>query len=75
MRSRTEIRVLAAGSSGDSGDASIMDADAVAAALAVDVETSLSAQEAARRLARDGPSELRAAPRPGGVYWRSSRAL
>ncbi|MBT9597282.1 MAG: HAD-IC family P-type ATPase, partial [Vitreoscilla sp.] len=40
-----------------------MDADAVAAALEVDVETGLSAQEAARRLAQNGPNDLRAAPR------------
>jgi len=49
-------------------DASVMDADAVAAALEVDVETGLSAQEAARRLARNGPNELRAAPR--APAWR-----
>lgn len=33
---------------GEIGDASVMDADAVAAALGVDIETGLSAQEAAR---------------------------
>ena len=47
----------------DIGDASIMDIGAVAAALGVDVETGLSAQEAASRLAQNGPNELRAAPR------------
>ncbi len=52
-----------AGSPGDIGDASVMDADAVAAALEVNVENGLSAQEAARRLAQNGPNELRAAPR------------
>jgi Ca2+-transporting ATPase len=45
------------------GDASVMDAGAVAAALGVDVETGLGAQEAASRLAQNGPNELRAAPR------------
>jgi potassium/sodium efflux P-type ATPase len=39
-----------------------MDARAVAAALDVDPGSGLSAQEAARRLAQDGPNELRAAP-------------
>jgi len=45
-----------AGDSGDSGDsgniadASVIDADAVAASLGVNVETGLSAQEAATRL-------------------------
>ena len=34
----------------------------MAAALAADVENGLSAQEAARRLARNGTNELRAAP-------------
>ena len=52
----------------DIGDASVMDADAVAAALEVDAETGLSAQEAARRLALNGPNELRAAPR--APAWR-----
>ena len=53
---------------GESGDASVVDADAVAAALAVDVESGLSAQEAALRLAQNGPNELRAAPRE--PVWR-----
>jgi Ca2+-transporting ATPase len=57
-----------AGRPGAIDDASVMEADAVAAALEVDVETGLSAQEAARRLARDGPNELRAAPR--APAWR-----
>ncbi|MDP2448204.1 cation-translocating P-type ATPase [Polaromonas sp.] len=47
----------------DIGDPSVMDAGAVAAVLGVDVETGLSAQEAASRLAQNGPNELRAAPR------------
>ena len=55
-----------AGTSGhignDIGDPSVMDAGAVAAALGVDVEAGLSAQEAASRLAQNGPNELRAAP-------------
>ena len=45
-----------------------MDAAAVAAALDVQVEIGLSAQEAARRLALNGPNELRAAPR--APAWR-----
>ena len=40
-----------------------MQANAVAAAFDVDVEHGLAAQEAARRLAKNGPNELRAAPR------------
>jgi P-type Ca2+ transporter type 2C len=51
-----------AGRPGDVSDASVMGAGAVAAALEVDVETGLSAQQAARRLAQNGPNELRAAP-------------
>jgi Ca2+-transporting ATPase len=57
-----------AGSAVDIDDASVTDTDAVAAALGVDVENGLSAQEAARRLARNGPNELRAAPR--APAWR-----
>ena len=59
------------GNSGDSGniaDASVMDADAVAKALGVNVETGLSAQEAASRLASNGPNALRSAPR--APAWR-----
>jgi potassium/sodium efflux P-type ATPase len=57
-----------AGRPGDIGDASVMGADVVAAALEVDAETGLSAQEAARRLAQNGPNELHAAPR--APAWR-----
>ena len=57
-----------AGSAADIGDVSVMEANAVAAALAVDVEHGLSAQEAARRLTVNGPNELRAAPR--APAWR-----
>jgi Ca2+-transporting ATPase len=53
----------AAGRLGSIDDASVMDAGAVAAALGVDVENGLSAREAARRFAQNGPNELRAAPR------------
>ena len=52
-----------AGRPGDIGDASVMSAEVVAAALEVDVDTGLSAQQAASRLAHDGPNELRSAPR------------
>jgi P-type Ca2+ transporter type 2C len=62
------MTAAAAGSLGEIGDASVMDADAVAAALHVDVENGLSAQEAARRLAQNGANELRAAPR--APAWR-----
>ncbi len=43
-------------------DPSIIDADEVARALGTDIDNGLSSQEAARRLAEDGPNELRAAP-------------
>ena len=49
-------------------DPSIIDADEVAKILGVDVRSGLTSQEAARRLAEDGPNELRsAAPLP---VWR-----
>ena len=49
-------------------DPSIIDADEVAKILGVDVRSGLTSQEAARRLAADGPNELRAAaPLP---VWR-----
>ncbi len=49
-------------------DPSLLAPDAVAAALATDPERGLAAAEAARRLLRDGPNELRTvAPRP---LWR-----
>ena len=57
-----------AGSPVDIDDASVMDADAVAAALEVDIENGLSAQEAARRDAQNGPNELRVTPR--APAWR-----
>jgi len=57
---------------GDIGDPSVMEADAVAAALKADVENGLSAPEAARRLAQNGPNELRAAPRVPA--WRRALA-
>jgi magnesium-transporting ATPase (P-type) len=43
-------------------DPSLLDAAEVARALGTDLETGLSADEAARRLAKDGPNELRSAP-------------
>ena len=51
-----------ASSPGAIGQPSVMQAAAVAAALDVDVENGLSAQQAARRLAQNGPNALRAAP-------------
>ena len=62
------MTVAAAGSFGEIGDASVMDAGAVMPALDVDVENRLSSQESARRLAQNGPNELRAAPR--APVWR-----
>jgi len=60
------------GNSGAIGDPSVMQADAVVSALDTNVEQGLSAQEAARRLAQDGPNELRAAPRVPA--WRRALA-
>ncbi len=57
---------------GDIGDPSVMETSAVAAALEVDVESGLSAEEAARRLAQNGPNDLRAAPRV--PTWRRALA-
>ena len=57
------VHTLGLGNHFDIGDPSFMETHAVAAALAVDVETGLSVEEAARRLAQNGPNELRAAPR------------
>jgi len=61
-----------AGSPGDIGDPSVMEPSAVVAALEVDIENGLSAQEAARRLAQNGPNELRVAPRVPA--WRRALA-
>lgn len=47
---------------GRSDDPSVQDAVVVARALGVDPETGLTSQEAAARLERDGPNELRAEP-------------
>jgi Ca2+-transporting ATPase len=58
------------GDGADAGDPAVMEASAVADALIVDVDAGLSAQEAARRLAQQGPNELRAAPRPF-AWWRA----
>ncbi|MEK6211989.1 MAG: cation-translocating P-type ATPase [Pseudomonadota bacterium] len=49
-------------------DPSVKNADEVARALGADVENGLTSQEASRRLAQDGPNELRSAPRRPG--WR-----
>jgi magnesium-transporting ATPase (P-type) len=43
-------------------DPSVLDVDEVIGACGVDSDTGLSTQEAARRLAQDGPNELKAAP-------------
>ena len=60
------------GHAGDIGDPSVMEINAVAAALTVNVETGLSAREAARRLAQNGPNQLRAARRVPA--WRRALA-
>jgi len=57
---------------GDIADASVMAPDAVAAALETDTENGLGAAEAARRLAQNGPNELRVAPRVPA--WRRALA-
>ncbi|MCY7308533.1 MAG: cation-translocating P-type ATPase [Rhodoferax sp.] len=49
-----------------------METNALATALEADVENGLSATEAARRLAQNGPNELRAAPRVPA--WRRALA-
>ena len=50
------------------GDPSTRDAESIAAEFATDIARGLDSQEAARRLAHDGPNELRAAPPVPG--WR-----
>lgn len=52
------------------GDPSVRDADDVARELGVDPATGLSDAEAARRLAADGPNELRS--RPPVPLWRKA---
>lgn len=47
---------------GELGEVSVTAADALAAALGVHIENGLAAPEAARRLAQNGPNELRGAP-------------
>ena len=48
---------------GSLDDPSVKDADEVARALGADIENGLTSEEASRRLAQDGPNELRSAPR------------
>ncbi len=48
---------------GSADDPSIKNADEVANALGVDLNNGLTSAEASRRLAQDGPNELRSAPR------------
>ena len=52
----------------ESGDPSIRDVQEIAAELGVDLASGLSSAEAARRLAAEGPNELREAP--GVPLWR-----
>ncbi len=49
-------------------DPSMLDVDEVARICGADLDNGLSSSEAARRLARDGPNELRAAPPT--PFWR-----
>jgi Ca2+-transporting ATPase len=56
----------------DPGDASLLTPRDVAAALKTDLATGLTSKEAARRLAMDGPNELRAAATVPG--WRMALA-
>src|SRR5687768_7208847 len=49
-------------------DPSVTNADDVARALGADVDNGLTSPEAARRLAQDGPNELR--PPPRQPAWR-----
>ncbi|MQW74876.1 HAD-IC family P-type ATPase [Nocardioides sp. dk4132] len=56
------------GLAGPARDASLLDAEAVTADLGVDAVTGLSTEEAARRLAADGPNELQ--QRPPVPAWR-----
>ena len=56
----------------DIGDPSVMEPAAVLAAFDADTDNGLSPQEAARRLAQNGPNELRAAPRVPA--WRRALA-
>ena len=53
----------AVGAVGALGDPSLRDAEAVASALGADLEHGLTAQEASRRLAQNGPNQLQATPR------------
>ncbi len=53
-------------------DPSVLDAASIATALGVDLARGLDSQEAALRLSRDGPNELRAAPpAPAWRRWLS----
>ena len=53
---------------GSLDDPSVKDADEVASALGADIENGLTSEQASRRLAQDGPNELRSTPqRPA---WR-----
>ncbi|MCY7314996.1 MAG: cation-translocating P-type ATPase [Rubrivivax sp.] len=56
-------KVGAVGDLGAGSDPSLADADAVARALGADLERGLTAQEASRRLAQNGPNQLQATPR------------
>ncbi len=63
-KKKSDIEVPATATPHDPlGDPSLLDAAAVAAALDTDLQRGLGAAEAAARLSRDGPNELRAEPR------------
>ena len=48
---------------GSLDDPSVKDADEVARTLGADIENGFTSEDASRRLAQDGPNELRSAPR------------
>src|SRR5688572_9933397 len=56
----------------DAADPSLLPADEIARAIGVEVRTGLTATEAARRLATDGPNVLRA--KPPVPTWRKLRS-
>ena len=56
------IRPPAMAQAGSLDDPAVREADEVVSALGADANNGLTAQEASRRLAQDGPNELRSAP-------------
>jgi potassium/sodium efflux P-type ATPase len=74
-KAQTPIAASAPGAGAEvtpAADPSTTDAAAVAASLGTDPQSGLTSAEAATRLSRDGPNELRAAPRRS--VWRRAAA-